>query len=65
MEEKTFWLDNITGTCQGGYFFRSDLFEFLKRLEKAGIKPVGIRVKDGYDLEVICVEPEKEIESVP
>lgn len=54
MEEKIFWIDGFNGKAKGGYFIRNGLFEFMKRLEETGEKPVAIKIQDGWNLEVIC-----------
>ena len=52
-EENIFWLDKWEGKAQGGYFIRNDLFQFFAKLEESGKKPIGIKVDDGWNLEII------------
>ena len=49
---KTFWLSDYNGITKGGYYIRNDLFKFFKKLKNEGIKPVGIRVDDDWNLEI-------------
>jgi len=58
MKEKTFWLDDYIGPAKGGYFVRNPLFEFFRTLEEKGLKPVGIKVPDGWNLEIIVEAPD-------
>ena len=54
--EKTFFVDGFVGEAQGGYFVRNDLFKFFQILEKKGLKPIGIKVEDGWNLEIIVAK---------
>ena len=56
--EMTFWDDDFKGKAQGGYFVRNDLHLFFKKLRESGQKPVGIKVDDSFNLEVIVEVPE-------
>ena len=58
VDEKIFWLDGFEGKAKGGYFIRNELFKFFAKLRKSGLEPVGLKVKDNWNLEVI-VEEEK------
>jgi hypothetical protein len=60
MTEEIFWLDKFEGEAHGGLFVRNPLFEFLERCEKQGIKVVGIKKPDDWNLELIFIK-EKEI----
>ena len=53
-----FWLDKWEGRAGGGYFIRNQLFQFFRKLRKEGLEPVGIKVNDDWNLEVI-VEKKK------
>ena len=53
--DEVFWLDNFEGNAQGGYFIRNDLFKFFQKLKESGKKPVGIKVDDNYNMEIIVV----------
>ena len=47
MKKKTFWLDNVEGEFQGGYYFRAfDLIKFMKLVEKEEGKVVGLEFED-------------------
>ena len=54
--EKTFWIDGFEGEAMGGYFIRNGLFQFLETLESHNLKPVGIKVEDSWNLEVLVVK---------
>jgi len=52
-EEKIFLLEGFDGRAGDAYFFRSDLFKHIDRLEKANLKPVAIIVKKGsWNIEI-------------
>jgi len=51
--EITFWVDDFEGKAQGGFFVRNDLHLFFKKLREAGHEPVGIKVDDSFNLEVV------------
>ena len=51
--ETTYWKDDFEGEAHGGYFVRNDLFKFFETLRKAGKEPVGIKIDDSWNLEVI------------
>jgi len=53
-----FWVDKFEGSAKGGYFIRNNLFEFFKKLRESNLEPVGIRVQDDWNLEVIVREAE-------
>lgn len=53
-----FWDDNFKGEAIGGYFIRNDLCKFLKKLQDGGKTPVGIKVDDSLNLEVIVKKGE-------
>ena len=53
IESKVFWLDGFEGKASGGYFVKNDLKEFFKVLKDTGKKPVGIKVDDSYNMEII------------
>ena len=46
----------------GGYYFRSDLKDFVERIQSQGNKVVGIVIDDTYNLELIVQEEEQEEE---
>ena len=56
--EDIFWLDGFEGEVQGGYFIRNDLFKFFRKLKEAGKKPVGIKVDDIFNMEIIVEKTE-------
>ena len=47
------WKDGFKGNAKGGYFIRNDLFKFIKKIKDSGLEPVGIKIQDGWNLEVI------------
>ena len=52
MKERTFYQNNFN-YCEGGYFFRSELFKHIEKVEKdTGREVVGIAVKD-WDVELL------------
>lgn len=57
-KEITFWDDDFKGNARGGFFVRNDLHKFLQKLRDAGHEPVGIKVDDSFNLEVIVKVPE-------
>ena len=56
--ENIFWVDNFEGKAQGGFFVRNNLCEFFETLRKAGHEPVGLKVDESFNLEVIVRVPE-------
>ena len=46
------------GIAQGGYFVRNDLFKFFRTLKESGKIPVGIKVTDDFNMEIIVAEKE-------
>ena len=56
VNNNVFWLDKWEGGAKGGFFVRNDLKDFFIKLKNRGIKPVGIKVDDSYNLEVIVDE---------
>ncbi len=57
-----FWNEEYNGKAYGGYFVRNNLKEFFQRLQESGRTPVGIKFDGTYNLEIICVDPEREKE---
>ena len=58
--EKIFWKDKFGGKCAGGYFFRNDLRDHIKRLEEeTGQEVVGIVYDGTYNLEFVISIPEE------
>lgn len=55
---KIFWIDGFEGEAQGGYFVRNDLCKFFKTLKESGKTPVGIKIDDTFNLEVIIAKEE-------
>ena len=53
MENKVFFEDGFDGEAVGGFFIRNDIFKFFKKLKETGLNPVGIKIDDGWNLEVI------------
>lgn len=63
-ESEIFWLDNFNGEAQGGLYWRGfDLINFLERCKKQGIKIVGIKIDDSYNIEFIRKKEEMENEN--
>ena len=60
----TLWKDGVDGVVQGGFFIRNDLFKFLRVLRESGYEPVGIKIEDDWNLEVIVKAKESELEDV-
>ena len=60
MDKKLFFDDSFKGIAKGGMYIRNDLFKFFKRLSDDGIRPVGIVVEDGWNLEIITEVKEDE-----
>lgn len=52
-EKQIFWLGEWKGKAKGGYFIRNDLCNFFKKLKENNIKPVGIAVDEGFNMEII------------
>ena len=55
-DPKIFWLDEFAGEAKGGYFLRSELSVFFNRLEDSGKTPVGIKVDDSKNLEILVID---------
>jgi len=56
MNELIFWKEDFEegGQAKGGYFYRDELKDFLKKIIDKGEEPVGIIVDmDSYNLEII------------
>jgi hypothetical protein len=45
---------------EGGFYYRSDIKDFIQRLKDINKKVVGIVFDDTYNLEFICVDMEEE-----
>jgi hypothetical protein len=45
---------------QGGYYYRSDIKDFIQRLKDINKKVVGIVFDDTYNIEFITVDMEEE-----
>lgn len=58
MSGLTLWKDGFEGEAQGGYFIRNDLFKFIQKLRDSGLEPVGIKIEDDWNLEVIVAAKE-------
>ena len=58
MKDKIFWEAGFNGNAVGGFFIRNNLFKFFEKLKENGLHPVGIRVEDGWNLEVIVEKNE-------
>ncbi len=56
--DNIFWVDNHEGEAKGGYFIRNDLFKFFRKLREAGLNPIGIKVEDDFNMEIIISEEE-------
>jgi len=56
--KNVFWIDDFNGKARGGYYIRNDLFKFLKKLRYSGEEPVGLKVDDNWNLEVIVKVPD-------
>lgn len=54
------WKDGFEGEAKGGFFIRNDLFKFLRMLRESGYEPVGIKIEDNWNLEVIVKAKVKE-----
>lgn len=64
MEGKIFWLDGYEGKAKGGYFYRNDLFRAFEKFEDNGLKIVGIKIGDGWNIELICEDIEKTAQEI-
>jgi hypothetical protein len=54
-----FFAADWAGKARGGYYVRCDLFKHIEKLEKGGLKVVGIEVNDKWNLHLITEVPEK------
>ena len=54
--EEIFWLDGFNGKAKSGYFVRNPLIEFFEKCEKNGMKVVGIKKPNSWNLEVLIEE---------
>ena len=58
--ERMFWKDDFDGKAKGGYFFRSELRDHIKKVEnETGLNVVGIKYDGTYNLELIFSIPEE------
>ncbi len=66
MNNLIFWLDTFKGDkAKGGYYYRSDIKDFVKRLEDSGEKVVGISLDmESYNLDFIVEDTEGEVINV-
>jgi hypothetical protein len=53
-----YWLDEWEGKARGGYYVRSDVVQSIKKLEKTGLKVVGIEFDGTFNLHLITEVPE-------
>lgn len=53
MEDKIFFLDNFKGVSEGGIFIRNDLGKQVAKMERTGLKVVGIKVDDSWNVELL------------
>ena len=56
--DNIYWVNNFKGKAKGGYFVRNDLFKFFQKLKEKGLNPVGIKIEDDWNLEIIISEEE-------
>ena len=59
VEEEIFWLDKWEGKSHGGFFVRNSLIEFFEMCKKKGLKIVGIKKPNNWNLEIIVEENDK------
>jgi len=57
-KDTIFWVDGFDGAVEGGYYIRNDLFKFFTKLRDSGKTPVGIRIDDSYNMEIIIAKEE-------
>jgi len=55
---QTYWLNEWEGKARGGYYVRSDIVQSIKKLEKTGLKVVGIEFDGTWNLQLITEVPE-------
>ena len=61
-QQKVFWTTDVKTETpyKGGYYHRSDISKFIKRLESNGESVKGIVVDDSYNIELIVELNEEE-----
>jgi hypothetical protein len=52
-QENIFWRDGNFGECVGGFHFRTSLKQIIDKCREQGLNPVGIKVNDEWDVEII------------
>jgi hypothetical protein len=52
-QNNIFWRDGNFGECVGGFHFRTSLKQIIDQCTEAGLNPVGIKVNDEWDIEII------------
>ena len=58
--ERVYWKDDFGGKAKGGYFFRNELRDHIKKVEEeTGLNVVGIKYDETYNLELIVSIPEE------
>jgi hypothetical protein len=57
-QNNIFWKDGEYGECVGGFHFRTSLKQILDQIEEQGLTPVGIKINDEWDVEVIVARDE-------
>jgi hypothetical protein len=51
---KIYWLENWNGKAKGGYYYRCNLFEAIRKFEQEHqLKVVGFNIEDGWNIELI------------
>jgi len=52
-QENIFWRDGNFSECVGGFHFRTSLKQILDKCTEQGLNPVGIKINDEWDIEII------------
>jgi len=53
MKELIFFEQGFQGNAEGIYFIRNDLFKFFRKLRTSGLEPVGIKINDDWNMEIM------------
>jgi len=63
INENIFWRDGNWGECIGGFHFRTSLKQLVDDAKKQGLNPVGIKLNDEWDVEIIMERNKSYIEN--
>jgi hypothetical protein len=57
-QDNIFWRDGAWTECVGGFHFTTSLKQVTDKLTKRGLNVVGLKINDGFDIEIIVERDE-------